>query len=202
MKAPAPKLTWILALASILLVSFACNFYTLLEDEGIDPGSEVELPPDFPTEEEAAGGGERALATRTPENENSSELPLTECLAPKGAFRWSHENVQVNSGEANRACSADLILVNTSNERLSITLHEVFDNNAMRSDQWKHYRLEPGAQIQKHITQAEYEDGTVTYNLVKNLFVIWDTRACAWIQSQEYLSIWEERSQQIDLPCN
>lgn len=201
-RAPAPKLTWMLVLASILLVSFACNFSDMLDESGIDPGSEVELPPDFPTEVEAAGEGGRVPATRTPENENSLELPLTECLVPPGAYRWSHENVQVDTGGANRACSADLILVNTSSERLAIILHEVFDNDAMASDQWKHYSLEPGAQIQKHITQAEYEDGTVTYNLVKNLFVTWDKSACAWVQSEEYSSIWEDRSQQIDLPCN
>lgn len=202
MKATAAKSTWMLALTSVLLISFACNFYDVMDESGIDPGSEVELPIDFPTEEQPAGEGVRAPATHTPENENSTELQLADCLAPPGALRWSHENVQVNSGEANRACSADLILVNTSNERLSITLHEVFDNDAMRSDQWKHYLLEPGAQIQKHITQAEYEDGTVTYNLVKNLFVTWDLSACAWIQSDENLSIWEDHSQQIDLPCN
>ena len=200
MKALAPKLTWILALASILLVSLACNF-NFNEVRGIDPGSAVELPPDFPTEVEASGEGERVPASPTPDNENSSQLPLTECLAPTTAFQLSYD-IQKNSGEANRSCSADLILVNTSNERLAISLHETFDNNAVRADQWKHYRLEPGAQIQKHMTHAEYQDGTVTYNLVKNVFVTWATPACAWIQSEENMSIWEDRSQQIDLPCN
>jgi hypothetical protein len=55
MKALAPKLTWMLALASILLVSFACTAYDLADESRIDPGSAVELPPDFPTEAEAGG---------------------------------------------------------------------------------------------------------------------------------------------------
>jgi len=67
MKALAPKLTWMLALASILLVSFACTAYDLADESRIDPGSAVELPPDFPTEAEAGG-------RRYPEWPNGSTL--------------------------------------------------------------------------------------------------------------------------------
>ena len=136
-----------------------------------------------------------------PEDESDSNLAsddqlLGECRAP-AAVTWKY-NI-LSSGEG--YCSADFTVTNTGQETVWLKAYDVFDNNAMESQKWGSWKLEPGEEFTDRTSLAHKSDG-LTYAYYSKLVVIRDVSGCLWLANSDKESTWMTVGIEIPPPCD
>ena len=187
----------------LTFISLACNLNAWSQrNTGVDIGPPVNLPTDFPTSTVSVPPTSTSTKIApTPTEENSSELPLSECLVPEDAYLWAYENVRQDGGSRAERCQANFVTKNIGDKPMWFSMYETHDNNAMKSERWSSVILKPGEQRTEDVNRTVYNNGVVTYGLTTRLFVTWDMPACQWIMLEENQPLWEGRAETVPPPC-
>jgi hypothetical protein len=157
----------------LLLLTFALVFFVLLACEG-----------------------------PTPDKTNPSEV-ASFCVLPEERYSWTYDQCESESGSGGVACNADFVFHNEHVDPVYLIVHTAWDNNAMKSDKWASYLVQPGEEWISHVSRSVYKNGDVTYQTVDRLLVVRDLNDCRFLLAEEEgRPIWEANAVMIEeLAC-
>jgi hypothetical protein len=208
---------WMLILVGTMLCTqLACGLFEIMEEtlcEGtggtwvparIDNSMGIMIEEDGycnrPERQEQEG------QTGVEEQGTEGENELATCLVDPADYEWMYENLDTSEeGDVHGGrCRQEFILTNTGYESIIVVYNDAFDNNAMDSEIWKQWWLEPGQQDSQtcsYTWRPEDPDGD-TYSYVSQILVIRNTPDCMWITDPAQQILWESEAVSIPAPCH